>query len=473
MKNYIRYITGATVLLLLLLSALCAQAQTGQDKTATTSTIEALFEANNRNQRIMDIEVAIAKAQAANGVIPQSAADHIAGMADVRYIPLEELAAEYRKVNHRMVALLNVWSTHLDPVAANYLHYGVTTVDIYDTVLVLQVRDSILLLIDDMKEIESALLELAKENRDTVMIGRTIGQHALPITFGKKVSVWAAQNRRNIERLKEVLTRIESRGVLKGAVGTHLGLGPKGMDIEKDVSKTLGLSEPDPADWHGSRDVFAEYGQVLALIAKSYGAIGAELFRLMGTDIAELSERQPESNIGSSTMPHKNNPRMPERVIAHSRKIPRLAEILLDDVENSFERDNTSGPNRIVEEISLESARMIRDTQRMIGVIEVDKSRMLKNLKLTDGMVMAQRLVLFLSDYIGRSEAEERVRVAANLSIDTAVSFKEALLQDPVIGPYLSAQIEQLLDPNSYLGLSAEQVDQVEDFISRQSKTDP
>jgi len=441
--------------------------------SAKPDTIERVFLPENRNQRILDIEAAIARAQAAHGVIPQSAADHISEKADVKYIPQEALAAEYKKTNHRMVALLNVWSEHLDAEAANYLHYGVTTVDIYDTVRVLQVRDSILRLIEDMREVELTLLRLAEQHRDTVMIGRTIGQHALPITFGKKVAVWAAQNRRNIERLKEVLARVESRGVLKGAVGTHLGLGPKGQLIERDVSKALGLSDPEPADWHGSRDVFAEYGQVLALISKSYGAMGAEIFRLMGTDIGELSERQPETNVGSSTMPHKRNPRMPERVMAHSRKIPRLAEILLDDVENTFERDNTSGPNRIVEEISLEAARMMRDTQKMIDVIVVDESRMLENVNLTDGMVMAQRLMLFLSETIARSEAEERVRQAAQTSLVTDMSFREALLNDPVLSTHLYDRIDVLLDPRGYLGLSAEQVDRTIEYITLRRKTDP
>ncbi len=458
---------------LICVSSACVQAQAPEKTAPQATTIEDLFEPNNRNQRIMDIEVAIAQAQAANGVIPKSAAEHIADMADVRYIPLDALALEYKKTNHRMVALLNVWSTHLDAEAANYLHYGVTTVDIYDTVRVLQVRDSILLLIEDMRDIETALLKQADKNRDTIMIGRTIGQHALPITFGKKVSVWAAQNRRNIERLKEVLKRVENRGVLKGAVGTHLGLGSKGIEIEKDVSKALGLSEPEPADWHGSRDVFAEYSQVLALIATSYGAMGEELFLLMTTDIGELSERQPKSNVGSSTMPHKRNPRMPERVIAHSRKIPRLSEVLLDDVSNRFERDNTSGPNRVVEEISLEASRLMRDTQRMIAAIEVNESRMLENVNRTDGMVMAQRIMLFLTDDIDRSEAEERVRQAANNSLEQGISFKQALLNDAVLAEHLKDDLETLLNPQGYLGLAAEQVDATSLYINRLRETDP
>jgi adenylosuccinate lyase len=172
-------------------------------------------------------------------------------------------------------------------------------------------------------------------------------------------------------------------------------------------------------------------------------------------------------------MPHKQNPRMPERVIAHSRKIPRLAEILLDDVENSFERDNTSGPNRIVEEISVEAARMMRDTLKMIEVIVVNDSRMSENVSQTDGMIMAQRLMLFLSPEIPKFEAEEHIRRAAQLSIASKFSFREALLRDPVISPYLEGHLDELLDPKGYLGLSAQQVDETVEFIIKLRDTDP
>jgi len=281
----------------------------------------------------------------------------------------------------------------------------------------------------------------------------------LPITFGKKVAVWAAENRRNKARMQELQKRLDRSGILKGAVGTHLGLGPKGILVEREVSTQLGLDTPYAADWHGSRDVFAEYGQVLALVSKSYAAMGAEVFRLSMTDIGELSERQAKANVGSSTMPHKKPPRWPERVIQHGRKIPRLAEILLDDVENSFERDNTSGPNRNIEEISLEAAAMMRTTKSMLKNMQINKDRMRQNLDETDGMIMAQRVMLFLSEHIDWTLAEEQVRAAAHKSIDTNMGFRDALLADPMLAPHLRTTLDDLLNPETYLGLAREQVD--------------
>jgi adenylosuccinate lyase len=305
------------------------------------------------------------------------------------------------------------------------------------------------------------------------MIGRTLGQHALPITFGKKVAVWAAMNRRNIERLKEVLARIETSGILKGAVGTHLGLGERGVEVEKRFAKTLGLEAPDPADWHGVRDVVAEYALALALISKSYAAIGGEVFRLQMTDIGEVIEVRPETAVGSSTMPHKSNPSRSEALVHAGRTIPRLAEVLLDDVENSFERDNTSRPNDVIEQISIEAARMMRDAQRLISSLEIDTTRMRANIDATDGMVMAQRIVLALADSIGREEVEERVRLAAERSIAEKTPFREALLADEILAPLLAERLDALLDPTTYIGLSATQVDRTNAAIARARRTDP
>jgi adenylosuccinate lyase len=457
---------------MLLTPLITVYASSPQVAVDAPQSIEEIFTPEYRNQTVMRVEAAIALSQAEFGIIPPDAANEVHETATIAYAPLDAIAEEYEQTNHRMVALLNVWKRSLSPEAANALHYGVTTVDIYGTVRVLQLIETIDLLMLDMIELEDQLLDLAAEHRDTVMIGRTLGQHALPITFGKKVSVWAAQNRRNIERMKEVRARLMTRGVLKGAVGTHLGLGEFGVEVEHRTAARLGLSEPEPADWQSSRDVFAEYGLVLALLAKSYGSVAEEVFWLTGTDIGELRERQPASQVGSSTMPHKVNPRNPDRVIAYSRLIPRLSEILLDDVVNSFERDSTAAPNRVLEDISLEAGKMLRATHRLIRDIEVDEAQMRANIDRTDNMIMGQRLMLYLADFMDRTEAEERVRDAARTAMTGSVSFREALLNDPELALHLDSQLDTLLSADGYLGLSREQVDLTRAYVETMKKTD-
>ena len=177
---------------------LCAAVSTVVSGSLFAATVKDIFQAESENQFLLTVEAALASTQAQQGIIPQWAADEISKKAFTRYAPLEEIRAEQSRVNHRMVALLNVWAKSMEDGAGEYVHFGTTTVDIFDTVLVLQLRQAALMLISDMRDIELSMIDLAKKHRNTVMIGRTLGQHALPITFGKKVSVWLGENRRNI-----------------------------------------------------------------------------------------------------------------------------------------------------------------------------------------------------------------------------------------------------------------------------------
>lgn len=420
--------------------------------------IEAIFSPEHRNGLVMQIEAAIALAQAKEGEISRAAAAEIARTASIAYAPLDDIAAEYAIVRHRMVALLNVWRRSLSEEAKAALHFGVTTVDIYDTVRILQLKQSIALMRRDLLAVEAALLALAAEHKDTPMVGRTLGQHALPITFGKKVAVWAAANRRTIDRLGVVACQLNELGVLRGAVGTHVGLGPKGQKIERRVARTLGLGPTMPADWHGMRDVFGEYATTLTLAARTYAAIGQEIFSLQMTDIGEVVEVRSGSAVSSSTMPHKTNPSLSEALMHHGRVIPAKAEVLIDDIANVFERDNTSRPNRMLEELTLDAGAMIDDLDRLIGRLEINQARMRTNLDQTDGMILAQRLVFVLQGDIGREEAEHRVAMAARKATNSALTFSDALMGDAVLAPLLAENIDELLDPTTYLGLSAQQV---------------
>lgn len=430
------------------------------------SQIERAFDQDYTVGLVMRIEASIASAQADYGIIPRAAADEIAAKATMDYVSLDEYAAEYAVVRHPMVALLNVWRRSLSQDARDALHHGVTTVDVYDTVLILQLLEASELMLSDMRKQEQAMVCLASEYKHTPMIGRTLGQHALPITFGKKVAVWAALNRRNMERLYEVQARLRTSGVLKGAVGTHLGLGPQGVGVEQRVSELLGLETPEPADWRPVRDVFAEYAQVLALIAKSNAAVGGEVFRLQETDIGEVYERRISTAVGSSTMPHKQNPRLSGALVYAGRTIPALADVMLQDVENIFERDNTSGPHDTLAKLSIESVGMLETAQELINRLEADPERMRANLDRTDGLIMSQRIVLALGEEMSREDAEDRVRDIAIYSAQTGSSFRDALLADPLIGARLKGRVDQLLDPETYLGLASLQVDRTIDWIA-------
>ena len=426
--------------------------------TDETKDIAYIYSYDNTNQIVMNIEAALARAQASQGIIPKWAAEEITKKAEVRYMPKTEVDAENEFVRHRLVSRLNVWKRSLDNGAEEYLHYGATTVDIFDTVLVLQIKASLGILIDDLIEIENLLLKLTKDNIETYMAGRTIGQHALPITFGKKTSTWLAENRRNIERLKAVEEKINRSVILKGAVGTYLGLGPKGIETELLMSQELGLGTPYIADWHGVRDVFAEYALTLALISKSFGRIGDELTLLQMTEIGETLENLGFKAIGSSTMPHKKNPRGPGNLVNFSRIIPRQSEIILDDMVNSFERDQPRS-DETLKDISITAELMTNTAIRLLNELEVNKDVMRKNLNITNGLILSQRVTYFLADIIGKDTAESMIHDIAMKAIAENISLSDAIKNDKIASQYFTDQdLKNLLDPETYIGLAIEQV---------------
>ena len=416
-----------------------------------------VFKSNYKNQLFMDVEVALAEAQAELGIIPQWAADEIKLKANTEYLQQKDIDIEQSFVRHTLVARLNVWKRSLDNNASEYLHFGATTVDIWDTVLVLQIDDSIDLFIDDLLEIEEYLITLTKDNLYTYMPGRTLGQHALPITFGKKTSTWLAENRRNIERLVHVQSKIKKSGILKGAVGSYLGLGNDAIKTESMMMRNLGLDDPSKDDWHGIRDVFAEYALTLAIISKSFGRIGNELTLLQMTEIGETEEYLGNRSVGSSTMPQKKNPRGPGNLIEFSRIIPRLSEIVLDDMINSFERDGEKSDDEL-KLISIESEKMINRAKPLLKDLIVNKDKMRENLEITQGLILSQRLTFYLADKIGKDTANDLMHDVAKYALENNISLKDAALKNEIVSQNITKEtLINILNPETYIGLAAEQ----------------
>lgn len=434
-------------------------------------TVANIFKASYKNQLFMDVEVALAEAQSELGIIPSWAANEISSKADIKYLSQKDIDKEHKLVRHTLVARLNVWKRSIDKDAAEYLHYGATTVDIWDTVLVLQIKDSIDLLIDDLLEIEDYLLTLTKDNLYTYMPGRTLGQHALPITFGKKTSTWLAENRRNIERLQHVQSKINKSGILKGAVGSYLGLGTQAIETEKLMMINLGLDEPSKDDWHGIRDVFAEYALTLAIISKSFGRIGNELTLLQMTELGETEEYLGSRSVGSSTMPQKKNPRGPGDLLEYSRIIPRLSEIVLDDMINSFERDGEKSDDEL-KQISIVTEQMLDRAKPLLKELKVNKQKMRDNLDLTNGLILSQRLTFYLADKIGKDTANELMHDVAKYALENNLTLEEAALQNSIVSKNITeSELKNILDPETYIGLAVKQAQLIiEDIENKRTK---
>lgn len=449
-------------ILLLSLDSFAAQAPKG---------MREVFSKANSNQILLNIEAALAKAEAKLGIIPQPAADEIARKADVKYLPEEALAEEFKRVGHPMVAIINVWAKAMDGNAGEFIHYGATTQDIYDTSYVIQLRAAAGIILNDMREIEAGLIDMARKYRDTPMMGRTLGQHALPITFGMKVGVWIAENRRNIERLKDCMGRLNS-GILKGAVGSYAGLGEKGFEIEALLMKELGLAPPDPADWHGVKDNFAEFGNVMALIGMTYGKIGHEIFLLQSTDLGEVEERLPSTAVGSSTMPHKRNPRDSKNLVVYSREIRRHAEVIMDWMVSIYERDQISSSDQL-EAICLKTDKLLKAAKPLLKNLIVYPDVMMENINKTRGLIMSEKLMFVLGEKIGKHTAHEVVHDASMEAYQKKITLRDVILSKPEISKHLKTEeLDEIFDPVKYIGLAPEEVDRVIAATTRLRETD-
>jgi adenylosuccinate lyase len=428
-----------------------------------------LFSRASTQQMLMRMEVALAKVQARRGIIPKAAAEEIERTASIDFVPPQRVAEEQRRVGHPLVALINVWAKVAQGDAGEYIHYGATTQDIYDTVQLAQCREAARLFINDLRDVEEGLLKLAHEYRATPMIGRTVGRHALPFTFGVKVSSWLGENRRNIERLKSWLDR-SNTAMLSGAVGSYAALGKDAFAVEAEVAKEMGTGAPFPADWKGARDMYGEYGAVLAITSKSLGRMGQEVFLLLGDDFGELEE--PTANVGSSTMPHKVNPSYSRTIVQMSRVVPAQAQILLDWMISIYERDQISNADTLGD-ISASMERATKAAVEMVKVLKVHPENMARNLDRTHGLIMAEEAMFILGEKIGKHTAHEEVRLAARAAWEKGTSLIEEIEARPELaGPAKELNLAERLDPQKYLGLSPQATDRTIAFIKKARETD-
>lgn len=438
-------------LVVLALAALAVPAAAQEPRS-----IAELFGPASTQQMLMRMEVSLARVQARRGIIPAEAAKEIERTASVALVTPAAVAEERRKVGHPLVALLNVWAKVAQNGAGEWIHYGATTADIYDTVQLQQARRAAQSIVADLRRAEEAMLKLAEAHRATPMVGRTVGRHALPITFGLKVSVWLAENRRNIERLKDWIAR-NNTAMVSGAVGSYAALGAEAFAVEAETAKDLGTGEPWPADWKGSKDMFAEYGQILSLVAKTWGKIGQEVFLLQGDDFRELEEASLA--VGSSTMPHKVNPAHSRTLVQLSRQIPRQAEVMLDWMVSIHERDQISNADAIGE-VSVLADRLAKTAALMAEAIKPHPENMRRNLGRTRGLIMAEHAMFVLGQKIGKHTAHEEVGVAAKAAWNNGTTLLQELEKRPSVAKHVvELDLAKQLDPAAYLGLAPQSVD--------------
>lgn len=440
----------------------------------STPEFENLFDEQSTFQRWLDFEAALATAQGRLGVIPEDAALEIAAKAKLEYIDLESVQAGYAKSRNSVVPLLGGLRRACSKKNGEYVHYGATTQDVLDTGEILALRATITLLYRDLRTLEKVCLELATKHRTTPMAARSHGQQALPTTFGLKVSVWTSEIRRHIDRILH-LNSIINCGQLSGAVGTYAALGPMGIKIAKETMANLGL-EYSPLSWHTSRDNIAELASDFAIMAMTLAKIANEIFQLQKTEIGELQEPSIKGALASSTMPHKQNPVICQRVVALSKHIRSLSSTVVESVAHEHERDPRSlwAEWLAIPQICIYSGNMLHSVVNVLTGLTVRPERMLENLYRQKYLITTEWLLFQLSKSLGKTKSLEKLHQLSEHCNETGENLKEAVLADKEIGAYFSEEsLEPLDHPENYTGLATEIVDQTLAEIQKQRKTDP
>ena len=411
--------------------------------------------------RYVDTEVALARAQARCGVIPVQAAHDIAARSNVDELDFELLQRETEIVGYPILPLVHQLAK-LCGESGRYIHWGATTQDIMDTALVLQVRDALAVIDSELTELRQILVGLAHRYRDTPMPGRTHLQQALPVTFGYKAAVWLSMFDRHTERLQQLRPRVLG-GQFGGAAGTLASLGERGPDVQKALMDELGLAVP-VATWHVARDGLAETINFLGLLTGSLGKVAYDVMLMASTEFAEVYEPFVRGRGASSTMPQKRNPISSELISAAAKAVRQHAGLMLDAMVQDFER--ATGPWHAewmaIPESFILTAGALHQATFMLGGLIVDEDRMRTNLNMSNGLIVAEAVMMGLAPYLGRQAAHDVVYAACRTVNVEGGTLASVLSSMSEVSSHLDqTRIAQLTNPANYLGMAPQMVDRV------------
>lgn len=421
-----------------------------------------LFKEENILEKRMLVESALVQAHASAGNAPQEAADKVREVVESGEVELDRVKEIEAEIKHDLMAIVKAMSEEAGD-AGKYIHLGATSYDIVDTAWALIFREALNLILKDLKEFRKVLKEGAEEYKDTVMIGRTHGQHGVPITLGFKFASWFEENERNIERVEEALDLI-SVGQLSGAVGSQASLGKKGAEIQEEFLSELDLDDPGVTTQIIPRDRHAEVIVHLAFIAEALERIAKEIRNLQRPEILEIEEPFKEDQVGSSTMPQKRNPFRSERICGIARYLRGNVLSTFENIPLEHERDLTNSSNErlIFPETFILTDFILKEAIDIVGNLNVYPENMLENLELTKGRVMAEAVMIRLSEEgLGRQEAHELVRKCSMKSFEEDRHLLDVLLENEKIKEHLSEEeIKEVMKPENYLGTVKEQIEE-------------
>jgi 3-carboxy-cis,cis-muconate cycloisomerase len=428
----------------------------------TTPAMRAVFSDENRVQKYLDFEAALAIAQARLKIIPQEACDEIVKHCKADKFDMAKLKEATERIGYPVLPVVQQLVKLCKDGLGEWSHWGATTQDITDTATVLVLREALDIVEKEIDGICGALAALAKKYRDTPMAGRSNLQQAVPITFGYKMATLLAGFERHKQRLKELRPRLLV-AEFGGAAGTLSSLGKDGLKCQVELCKELKLGQP-AASWHTVRDTIAEVGCFLGLVTGSCGKIAFDVKLLMQTEVEEVYEPFHEGRGSSSTMPQKRNPISSVYITAQTAIVKQLVAALLEAMVEDHER--ATGPWEIewivLPEIFMLAAGALAQTKFVVSGIQVNEKKMRENLDITKGLIMSEAVMMGLGPTLGRNKAHDMVYDVCRQVVKTGRPLIDLLVEDKEISKHATrAQLEKMVDPANYLGVAGEMVDRV------------
>jgi 3-carboxy-cis,cis-muconate cycloisomerase len=429
--------------------------------------IAAAFADEQRVRDLIDVEVALARAEASVGVIPVSAAEAIAAAGAKLHIDIAALRQSVASSGVPTIDLVRQLRLAAGPEIAGFVHRGATSQDIVDTAALVGLRRATTLIEERLKEAVAELIGLADRHRSAIMAGRTHGQQASPITFGLKAANWLAPLTRHWQRLSELKPRLF---VVQfgGAAGTLAALGDRGPAVMSALAREIDLGPAVP--WHTQRDAIVEYGSWLALVAGSFGKIGQDVILLAQTEVGEVRESSNESRGGSSTMPHKANPIGSEMMVVAARATGALLSALHASALQEHERSTHGWPLEwlVLPQMVALTYGSARRAALVARDLQVDARRMRENMHQAGDVVLAESLSLALAEKIALEEAQALVKRAATESRASRESLVVAVRRAAdARGIAAGIDWDRLSDPSAYLGAANQLVDRILDEARR------
>jgi len=424
-------------------------------------------------QHMLDFEAALARAEAATGVVPASAAGPITKACKAESFDLNALAEAATRSGNLAIPLVKALTASVaraDADAARYVHWGATSQDVIDTAAMLTLRAAIDALLADLDRAIAGFAKLARQHRATAMVARTWLQHASPMPFGLKLAEYAAALHRSRTRLQRM--RKETLALqFGGAAGTLAALGDNGWRVAEKLAQELELPLPD-APWHTHRDRVAEAASVLAILTGTCGKIARDVSLMMQTDVAEAFEPAGEGRGGSSTMPHKRNPVAAATALAAATMAPNLAATIFAAQVQDHER--SAGPWHAewptLPMLLLVASGALAAMVDIAEGLEVDAARMRVNLDATHGLIMAESVTMALAEKIGKSEAHHLMEAASKKAVAEKKDLRDVLTRDPKVTAHLDAgKIAGLFEPMAYQGVSQTLIDRLLASLDNQS----